>query len=419
MMLNRKNKTRHLATIFLAVMGIGFLATIPIQNSIWGSILQGGFEAGLVGGLADWFAVTALFRHPLGIPIPHTALLPKNRNRIIAGIISMLENDWLTKESIRKKIDTINFTKKLFEIIYNELPSQAVQKSFLMISKHLIKIFDIKKFAPLLEKELKLRINDLDSKNYLPLLIDQISIRKYDEKVLDYILKEIDEWARKESTKYKLGGLAVDAVENIKADGFMQFALKSFSNLVNEEKLGNIIQSLILKGVASYSDPLNQNRHTLLIHLNKKLQSIKSDEKIYEELNNFKSQLVDKWELQEQITDLLSQIQQKAYDFVEKPAFYDDYLLPLIKKGLEGIELNPEKVNLVEAWIKNHIFSFVDKNHSKIGLLVKENLEKLDDKTLIDMVETNVGKDLQWIRVNGAVCGFLIGIVLVGIKALF
>ncbi|MEH7484347.1 DUF445 family protein, partial [Neobacillus drentensis] len=146
---------------------------------------------------------------------------------------------------------------------------------------------------------------------------------------------------------------------------------------------------------------------------------IKSDEKIYEELNNFKSQLVDKWELQEQITDLLSQIQKKAYDFVEKPAFYDDYLLPLIKKGLEGIELNPKKVNVIEAWIKNHIFSFVDKNHSKIGMLVKENLEKLDDKTLIDMVETNVGKDLQWIRVNGAVCGFLIGIVLVGIKALF
>src|SRR3954471_11649444 len=116
-MLNQKKKTQHLATIFLAVMGIGFLATIPIQDSIWGGILQGGFEAGLVGGLADWFAVTALFRHPLGIPIPHTALLPKNRNRIIAGIISMLENDWLTKKSIRNKIDTINFSEKIFEII--------------------------------------------------------------------------------------------------------------------------------------------------------------------------------------------------------------------------------------------------------------------------------------------------------------
>ncbi|MEH7306172.1 DUF445 domain-containing protein [Neobacillus drentensis] len=419
-MVNRQNKkTQHLATIFLAVMGIGFLATIPLKDSIWRTILQGGFEAGLVGGLADWFAVTALFRHPLGIPIPHTALLPKNRHRIIAGIISMLENDWLTKESIRKKIDTIHFTDKIFEIIDNELPSPAVQKNFIMMSKYLIKIFDIKRFAPLLEEELKARIHEIDSKNFLPLLIEQVTIREYDEKALDYMLKEIDEWARKESTKYKLGGLAVDAVENIKADGFMQFALKSFSNLVNEEKLGSIIQNLILKGVASFRDPLNQNRQTLMIHIDHKLQSLKNDQKVYEELNHFKTHLVNKWELDEQITELLNQIQQKAYDYIDKPNFYDDYLLPLIKNGLEQIKSNPERVLSIEAWIKNHISNFVDKNHSKIGTLVKENLEKLDNKTLIKMVETNVGKDLQWIRINGAVCGFLIGLVLVGIKALF
>src|SRR3954451_18740072 len=190
MMLNRKNKTRHLATIFLAVMGIGFLATIPIQDTFWGRILLGGFEAGLVGGLADWFAVTALFRHPLGIPIPHTALLPKNRKKIISGIISMLENDWLTKESIRAKINTFQFTNFLFDIIKKEIHSKAVQKNFITLVQHLIKKIDINKITPVVEKELKSRLNDVDIKNYLPLLIDQVTNRKYDEKTLDYILKE-------------------------------------------------------------------------------------------------------------------------------------------------------------------------------------------------------------------------------------
>ncbi|MEH7108744.1 DUF445 family protein, partial [Bacillus sp. JJ1764] len=87
-MLKEKKNTQHLATISLIVMAAGFLITIPLEPSIWRTILQGGFEAGLVGGLADWFAVTALFRHPLGLPIPHTALLPKNREKIIAKIIS-------------------------------------------------------------------------------------------------------------------------------------------------------------------------------------------------------------------------------------------------------------------------------------------------------------------------------------------
>ncbi|WP_413302360.1 DUF445 domain-containing protein [Bacillus sp. 1P10SD] len=418
-MQKQKNKSQHLATISLAVMGVGFLATLPLQHSIWGMILQGGFEAGLVGGLADWFAVTALFRHPLGIPIPHTALLPKNRKRIIAGIISMLENDWLTKESIRSKIETIPFTEKLFALVKKEITSQGVKDNLITLIQHFIMKVDSKKIAPMIEKEIKQHLIKLDSKDYLPLLIDQVMVRKYDEKTLDYILKEIDEWAQKDSTKYRLGGMAVDAVENIKADGFMQFALKSFSSLVNEEKLGNIIQNLILKGVDSYRDPSNQNRQSLISHIHTKLHSIKNDEQLYGELNNLKTHLIDKWEPQEQITEILNQFQKKALDFVSEPTFFNEYLLPIIKNSLEQLEANPEKISQLEGWINTQISNFVDKNHEKIGKLVEENLEKLDDKTLIRMVETNVGKDLQWIRVNGAVCGFLIGLVLVGIKAFF
>ena len=96
-MSKQTKRSHHLATISLSIMGIGFISVLPFQRSLWGTILEGGFESGLVGGLADWFAVTALFRHPLGIPIPHTALLPKNRTRITQAIKSMVEKDWLTK----------------------------------------------------------------------------------------------------------------------------------------------------------------------------------------------------------------------------------------------------------------------------------------------------------------------------------
>ncbi len=418
-MFNKKGKSEHLATISLAVMAVGFIATIPLPPSFLRTILQGGFEAGLVGGLADWFAVTALFRHPLGLPIPHTALLPKNRSKIIAKIISMLENDWLTKESIREKIATIPFAEKIFALLDKELSSEPVKTRIIALIHHLIKMIEIKKVGPIIEKELKSGLQQIEIKHYLPLLIDQITIRKYDEKTLDFILNEIDDWAKKDSTKYRLGGLAVDAIENIKADGFMQFALKSFTNLVNEEKLGNIIQSLILKGVDSYRDPYNQNRITLMGHIQLKLQSLKSDEKIHHELEQFKSQLIERWELGGKISEFLTGIQQKAYEFVEQPSFYDEYILPIIRNSLTEIRTNHARIEQLETWIKKQISIFVDKNHSKIGKLVEENLEKLDTETLIYMIETNLGKDLQWIRVNGAVCGFLIGLVLVGIKALF
>lgn len=419
-MTKRSKKSKHLATISLAVMGAGFVATIPFQHTLWGMILQGGFEAGLVGGLADWFAVTALFRHPLGIPIPHTALLPKNRQRITATIISMLENDWLTKESIYEKISSIRFTEKLLAIIEKEKNSESVRKTILAMIVQSIKQIDAKKIAPLLERELKLQVQQqLDSKMYLPIITEQFLKRKYDEKAVDFILDEVEEWANKDTTKNRLGQMAVDAIENIKAEGFMQFALKSFSNLVNEEKLGNIIQSLIQKGVASFRDPLNDNRQTLLFSIESKLGKMKEDEKLIEELNHWMTQLINEWKPEAKMVDFLLILQQKTLDFVEQPQFYEEYVLPPIGDFLTKLEKNEEQLKQMEEWIRNQVFTFVDNNHSKIGNLVEENLDKLDEATLIEMLETNIGKDLQWIRVNGAICGFLIGLCLVGVKMLF
>ncbi|PFP65040.1 DUF445 domain-containing protein, partial [Bacillus cereus] len=94
------------------------------------------------------------------------------------------------------------------------------------------------------------------------------------------------------------------------------------------------------------------------------------------------------------------------------------YVLPFLQKQMNKIKEDEMTVQKIEEWLQNQVVTLVEKNHSKIGKLVQENLDKLDDKTLIEMIENNVGKDLQWIRVNGAVCGFMIGLVLEGIKAI-
>jgi uncharacterized membrane-anchored protein YjiN (DUF445 family) len=418
-MSKRSKSTKHLATISLTIMAVGFIGTMPFQDSLWGIILQGGFEAGLVGGLADWFAVTALFRHPMGIPIPHTALLPKNRSKITQKIISMLENDWLTKESIKEKISTVKFTQVLLPIVEKEVNLVGVKKTCIRLVQSAIEYINLNQLAGLIEKELKNLIQKIDLRSILPNLIDQISERGYDARALDYILDQIDHWANQESTKNRLGRMAVDSIENIKADGFMQFALKSFSNLVNEEKLGNIIQSLIQKGVDGFRDPSNQNRLTLLWNIQTKLQSLKTDEKFIGELEGWISEAVAKWQPEQKILEFLTNMKHKALDFVQAPDFFDNYVLPFLTNTLDRLKKDTDKINQIENWLQMQAYTLVEKNHSKIGKLVEENLEKLDDKTLIDMLETNVGKDLQWIRVNGAICGFLIGLVLVSIRIFF
>ena len=89
-------QNRLLATGLLGVAAAIFLATSAVPDrGFWLALVHAGSEAALVGGLADWFAVTALFRHPLGLPFPRTAVIPKNKDRIGAGLGQFVERNFL------------------------------------------------------------------------------------------------------------------------------------------------------------------------------------------------------------------------------------------------------------------------------------------------------------------------------------
>ncbi|PFQ29247.1 DUF445 domain-containing protein [Bacillus cereus] len=411
-------QTKYIAGISLGVMGVGFAASIPFQGTVAGEIIQGGFEAGLVGGLADWFAVTALFRHPMGIPIPHTALLPKNRKRVTKGLINTLENEWLTKESITNKVKEMQLAQMILQIAEREMQSDAVKKGIVTIAEKAIVSIDTEKLAVIIEKELKTYLHTINTNNILQVLVDQLVVQEYDEKTLDYILVKVKEWTAQDEARYQLGSLGMKAMENIKVDGFLQFTLKSFMNIVDEDKIGGILQKFIISNINSLQDADNSTRQLILSKIRQEIINVKENEALLQELENWKEKWIANWDATDKIKEMLEQVQQRAVAFVNNEEFADKYVIPFLQKQMNKIKEDEQTVQKIEDWLQKQVVSLVEKNHSKIGKLVQENLDKLDDKTLIEMIENNVGKDLQWIRVNGAVCGFMIGLVLEGIKAI-
>ncbi|AKE16193.1 DUF445 domain-containing protein [Bacillus cereus] len=411
-------QTKYIAGISLGVMGVGFAASIPFQGTIAGEIIQGGFEAGLVGGLADWFAVTALFRHPMGIPIPHTALLPKNRKRVTKGLINTLENEWLTKESITNKVKEMQLAQMVLQIAEREIQSDAVKKGIVTIAEKAIVSIDTEKLAVIIEKELKTYLHTINTSNILQVLVDQLVVQEYDEKTLDYILVKVKDWTAQDEARYQLGSLGMKAMENIKVDGFLQFTLKSFMNIVDEDKIGGILQKFIISNINSLQDADNSTRQLILAKIRQEIINVKENEALLQELENWKEKWIANWNATDKIKEMLEQVQQRAVAFVNNEEFTDKYVIPFLQKQMNKIKQDEQTVQKIEDWLQKQVVSLVEKNHSKIGKLVQENLDKLDDKTLIEMIENNVGKDLQWIRVNGAVCGFMIGLVLEGIKAI-
>ncbi|MCL9637990.1 DUF445 domain-containing protein [Priestia aryabhattai] len=413
---NPKKKSKHLATISLAIMGVGFVATMPFGDSIWGRLLQGGFEAGLVGGLADWFAVTALFRHPLGIPIPHTALLPKNRKRITRGLVSTLENDWLSKESIQEKVKRIAFTKRLLPIVRKGVHSETIQQKGTALLVDAINRVDTEKVVPIIEKELKSSLSAIELKPIVHSIVGEVVRNQYDEKALDVLLNKGEGWIKKEETQYQLGSIAKNALDNIELDGILQFALKSFQSMINEEKLGSILQNLLLSITSRLRNEDDEYRLALVNGIRKELQGLEHNEELLEKLEAWKQKTINELNVTNKLTEIVDKMKAKVTAFIESPEFMKSYAVPYVESWLNALEVDAQRQEAIDTAIQKQIMSFVDENHSKIGQLVQENLDKLDDETLVDMMENNVGKDLQWIRVNGALCGFLIGIVLTVIK---
>ncbi|PGK40705.1 DUF445 domain-containing protein [Bacillus thuringiensis] len=411
-------QTKYIAGISLGVMGVGFAASIPFQGTVAGEIIQGGFEAGLVGGLADWFAVTALFRHPMGIPIPHTALLPKNRKRVTKGLIHTLENEWLTKESITNKVKEMQLVQMVLQIAEREMQSDAVKKGIVTIAEKAIVTIDTEKLAVIIEKELKTYLHTINTSNILQVLVDQLVVQEYDEKTLDYILVKVKDWTAQDEARYQLGSLGMKAMENIKVDGFLQFTLKSFMNIVDEDKIGGILQKFIISNINSLQEADNSTRQLILAKIRQEIINVKENEALLQELENWKEKWIANWNATDKIKEMLEQVQQRAVAFVNNEEFANQYVIPFLQKQMNKIKEDEQTVQKIEDWLQKQVVNLIEKNHSKIGKLVQENLDKLDDKTLIEMIENNVGKDLQWIRVNGAVCGFMIGLVLEGIKAI-
>ncbi|MFP3123815.1 DUF445 domain-containing protein [Ectobacillus funiculus] len=410
-------RSRYVASFSLAIMGTGFIITSLFHDSLAGAILQGGFEAGLVGGLADWFAVTALFRHPLNLPIPHTALLTKNRQKLTEGIVSMLENKWLTKTSITDKMKEIHLAEKVFLIIEKELHSDSMKRGITTAIEHAIRRVNINKIASFVEKEIKQYLYSIHTSALIQSAINQILAHSYDEKALNYLLMKAKGWAEKDSVRNELGSTAIKAIDRIELDGFLQFAVKSFINVVDENKLGGIIQDFILRGIDGLQETDNKNRQALLEQIRTELKKVHENTTFIKELDDWKEHLIENWDATEQITKTLEKMQQQALFSIKDGEFVDMHLLPFLTRLLNNTKENPVHMGAIENWLQKQVIQFVEANHSKIGKLVRENLDALDDQTLIAMIENGAGKDLQWIRVNGAICGFMLGLLLEVIKA--
>ncbi|TFE22736.1 DUF445 domain-containing protein [Cohnella luojiensis] len=410
-------RTRYIAGLSLVTMGVGFVTTLFLPEHPLVDLLKGGFEAGLVGGFADWFAVTALFRHPMGIPIPHTSLLLKNRDKLANSLISALENELLNKESISQKLKKLQLLKVAGSALVRLVGKRRNRVAALDFLQTLLAKLPLESLVPHLQSGIVSIIRKSEAQPLAEKAVAVAVQEQWDEKALDYALNQGRAWVSKPETGYMLGSIAQQKISEAKVGGIMGFAVQAFAGFMNEEKLGTMIQQLLLSGIQDLAQPGNANRGRLLAEIRHQMESVANDEDL---LNRGKEWLADK-----------AGNPQSGQFFLERMEHVRSSLVAALEKDKQGggrkvasavsyvirkLQAEKEMTESAERKVLSFIVDFVEANHYRLGALLKDNLDQMNDKELVRMLEEKVGGDLQWIRVNGALCGFLIGLALTCIQ---
>src|SRR5256714_8898610 len=178
----------------LAVAVVGLLLRDSGAAPLLGGMLLAFGEAALVGGLADWFAVRALFAHPFGIPFPHSALIPRNRRRIVAEIRGLVENEWLPRPMLVARINAFDFvTDAIMPFVHSH--KERMEDLLRTVARNVLSDIAPEQVAGFLARAAGRAVEADEVQVFAARLLQHAREEGWLEPLLDAMLKRLGEWA--------------------------------------------------------------------------------------------------------------------------------------------------------------------------------------------------------------------------------
>ncbi|MGA7104102.1 MAG: DUF445 domain-containing protein [Candidatus Deferrimicrobiaceae bacterium] len=393
-----------------------------VRGPFW-VIAASAFEAGTIGGVADWFAVTALFRE-VRIPLirRHTNIIVKNRARIVDGIADMVQNRWLSPAVIEEHLGRFSASRALLEYLGD---GSRREKLLLVLRDLLGKIvegLDGPEIAGFLSRTLQDQVKGIDLAGPLGVWMEQAIARRDHDAVWDLLLAsltrsledpEIEGLFRRLSRQaldaYKEGGLHRKVVLNIAE------AVDLLDDRTVARALIDNLSVFVREARGNPGHPIRQNLDAVLRDFARALSS--GDPEAVSTVNTLRARLVENTDAVEVIRKVLGQFRATALKQLDRP---DSDLASLMRRFLDErlseFARDAGAQEKLDAWVRETAVELVRKRHAYIGEMVRGSLEKLRDIDLAAQIESKVGSDLQYIRLNGAVVGALVGAVLAIVK---
>lgn len=405
---------KHKANIALVIVTVGFFLSYPLPHTFWSGLIISACWAGMIGGFADWFAVTALFRRPLGIPY-RTAIIPRNRDKIAHLIIDMVEKELLTRDNVQRTFERYQASalllrylvdyggkEKLKDILYKfsgQLSSEINtgdmgRMTTILLRRHLAEV----KLAPLLADVLEWSVKNGYDERIVTFMLDEIILILRHKEVPGFIAKFVVQT----KTLYERG-----MNRRRLFDQLLQLLLE-----MPPLRIGHILQQKAL----TLLEKLQAPDHTLRIRCRnwicQTIEDLEEDAALQKKVEEWKMrELVRGVKGENHLANLLEFARQSAREsgIQEK---WRLYVFNQVESAVTRFEQSEAQQSMVNNWVKNQASGWVEDHHNEIGAMIKEKLALFSDEALAAFVESKAGNDLQMIRINGSLVGSILGMVL-------
>lgn len=402
-----KNHKRLATGLFLLMVIVYALMTYLSRSNPahWIGYIKAFAEAAMVGALADWFAVTALFHHPLGIPIPHTNLIEKSKKSIGDNLGSFVVSNFLTPQNIRPYIIRLSVSAYVGEWLESSKNKTLVIDEVIRLLKDIIRKLDDEAIAKFIAKK-------------GTALIHEVKLSQVVANALQYFLE------RKEHEK-----LVTTLAEKIKTyisqnKDMVQDRVKEESYFFVPKFVDNKLASKITNGLVKYFEEIETDKnHKIRAEIAEQLarfvQDMRTQPKWEEEFNQLKSGLLSEENVAKYATDIWQTLKNTL---VEELSATDSGLVKYFTKTMDEMasSLKNDVVlrERIDKWIRLTAYKYILKNTENVGLLISNTVGNWQGRELSQKLELEVGKDLQFIRINGTLVGGLVGLLIYAITHL-
>ncbi|KUI36330.1 hypothetical protein AU195_05970 [Mycobacterium sp. IS-1496] len=371
----------------------------------WVGYVRAAAEAGMVGALADWFAVTALFRHPLGIPIPHTAIIKRKKDQLGEGLGEFIRENFLSRENVETKLRDAEVAGRLGKWLAERSHAERVATETSNVLRVLVEMLRDEDVQQVLDRMIVKRIAEPQWGPPVGRVLSQLLQEGRQEALIQLLADRAFEWS-------------------LNAGEVIERVIERDSPTWSPRWVDHLVGDRIHRELMDFTDKVRRNpdhelRRSATKFLFEFAGDLQNDEATIRRAENVKEQIMARDEVARAAETAWSAAKRIILESVDDPSStLRARIADSVMRIGESLRDDAELRDKVDNWIIRGAQHVVGEYGAEITTIVTDTVERWDADEASSRIELHVGRDLQFIRINGTVVGSLAGLVIYSIAQL-